>query len=79
MYIEVNAGMHRKGTSMGTKVIFVALVILIATAGFLLIKSDTPFTVAGETLGSEPSKPVNHRASKETPPTTKMLDDSKTK
>lgn len=79
MYIEANAEMHRKGTSMGTKVIFVTLVILIAIAGFLLIKSDTPFTLAGETLGSEPSKPVNHKPSKETPQTTKMPDDSKTK
>jgi len=39
---------------MGNKVILIALITLIATAGFLLIKSDTPMTIAGETLGAEP-------------------------
>jgi hypothetical protein len=46
--------MHLKGTSMGVKVILITLITLIATAGFLLIKSDTPITIAGETLGKEP-------------------------
>lgn len=78
MYIEDRAVMHLKGTSMGTKVIFIALITLIATAGFLLIKSDTPIEIAGQTLGTEPAPKRQYKAQKESTPTiTKVSEDSK--
>lgn len=52
---------------MGNKVILIALITLIATAGYLLIKSETPITIAGETLGAQPVQVINHQTSKESP------------
>jgi hypothetical protein len=60
--------MHLKGTFMGNKVILITLVILIATAGFLLIQSDSPITIAGETLGTEPIQPRSLDSLKESSP-----------
>jgi hypothetical protein len=69
--------MHLKGTSMGTKVIFIALITLIATAGFLLIKSDTPITIAGETLGAERSPVRSGEFAKEEIKSSKSSKDTK--
>lgn len=62
---------------MGNKVILIALITLIATAGYLLIKSETPITIAGETLGSEPAQPINYKVPKESSQSTKATEDSK--
>ncbi|GEM_PF-3580873 len=63
---------------MGTKVIFIALITLIATAGFLLIKSDTPIEIAGQMLGAEPAQKMQYKAPRESTPTiTKVSEDSK--
>ena len=70
--------MHLKGAFMGTKVIFIALITLIATAGFLLIKSDTPIEIAGQMLGAEPAQKMQYKALRESTPTiTKVSEDSK--
>jgi hypothetical protein len=69
--------MHLKGTSMGNKFILIALITLIATAGFLLIKSDTPITIAGETLGAEPTPVRGGELAKEEVKSSKSSKDTK--
>jgi hypothetical protein len=62
---------------MGNKVILITLITLIATAGFLLIKSDSPITIAGETLGAEPAQLINYQAPKDSDQSTRNTEDSK--
>lgn len=62
---------------MGNKFILIALITLISTAGFLLIKSDTPITIAGETLGAEPSPVRGGDLAKEEAKSSKSTKDTK--